>query len=46
MKSHDFFKGLDWEKLKRRELKPPILLTNEEADLNMGELNEEEKFLK
>jgi serine/threonine protein kinase len=31
VKTHDFFKGLDWDKLAKRELNPPVILTNEEA---------------
>ena len=31
VKKHEFFKGLDWDKLLKKELVPPILLKNEEG---------------
>ena len=43
VKQHDFFKTLDWEKLRHKELKPPVHLRNEEADEDKGE---EYMFLK
>lgn len=43
-KQHEFFKGLDWAKLMKRELTPPVHLKNEEADED--EKGEEYMFLK
>jgi len=41
IKRHPFFKGLDWARLERREMEPPVLLTMEdEPD------NEELEYLK
>ncbi len=44
IKQHDFFKTIDWEKLMRKEIDPPIQL-NEEISHD-EEDNEEYKFLK
>jgi len=44
VKQHDFFKGIDWEKLRRKELTPPIQLLDDQS--NDEEENEEYKFLK
>ncbi len=30
VKQHEFFKGLDWEKLERKEIAPPIHLKSED----------------
>jgi hypothetical protein len=30
VKQHEFFKGLDWEKLGRKEIPPPIHLRSED----------------
>jgi len=47
VKRHEFFKGLDWDKLLKKELVPPILLKNEEGAIGEGEEdNEEYLFLK
>ena len=47
VKRHEFFKGLDWDKLLKMELQPPTLLKNEEGALGEGEEdNEEYLFLK
>ena len=43
-KSHDFFKGLDWEKLYKKEIPPPIMLAGD--DESTPENNEEYMFLK
>ena len=43
-KTHDFFKGLDWEKLYRKEMAPPIILSGD--DESTPENNEEYMFLK
>ena len=29
VKKHEFFKGLDWDKLLKKEIKPPIILSND-----------------
>jgi len=45
VKQHEFFKNLDWEKLKAKEIKPPIILRGEDPlDEDMN--NEEYVFLK
>jgi len=44
-KSHDFFKGLDWEKLYKKEIAPPIMLAGDD-DSHGDENNEEYQFLK
>ena len=47
VKKHEFFKGLDWDKLLKKELVPPTLLKNEEGQIGEGEEdNEEYLFLK
>ena len=43
-KTHDFFKGLDWEKLYKKEIVPPIILSGD--DESTPENNEEYMFLK
>lgn len=43
VKQHEFFKGLDWDKLSRKELSPPVHLKNEEAEELKGD---EYMFLK
>lgn len=45
-KQHEFFKGLDWEKLRRKEVKPPVVLKSDDEQLEEGEQNEEYLFLK
>lgn len=46
MKKHEFFKGLDWDKLLHKQLKPPVMLTSEEGKVEEEEDNEEMQFLK
>ena len=41
IKRHPFFKGIDWKKMMKREITPPIYLSMEES-----EENEEVKYLK
>jgi len=45
VKQHDFFKGLDWNKLLNKEVKPPIVLQGEDSQGD-DESNEEYQFLK
>ena len=45
VKTHDFFKGLDWEKLYKKEIQPPIMLAGDD-DSHGDENNEEYMFLK
>lgn len=45
VKQHEFFKGLDWEKLLRKEIPPPVHLKNDDSQGN-EENNEEYLFLK
>lgn len=46
MKKHEFFKGLDWDKLLHKQLKPPVMLSSEEGKVEEEEDNEEMQFLK
>ena len=46
VKLHDFFKGLDWDKLAKKELKPPIMLKGDDDNLSDNEANEEYLFMK
>ena len=46
VKAHEFFKGLDWDKLLKKELAPPIHLSNDEGSFGEAEDNEEYMFLK
>lgn len=46
LKQHDFFKGLDWEKLAKKELTPPIHLKGDDDNLSDNEANEEYLFMK
>lgn len=41
VKQHEFFKGLDWEKLAAMQINPPVHLTNEEGAPAEEEDNEE-----
>ena len=45
VKQHEFFKGLDWEKLMRKEISPPVMLKNDDSAAN-DENTEEYMFLK
>lgn len=44
MKQHEFFKGMDWEALARKEVAPPIHLKGEDGNDDDGD--EEMQFLK
>jgi len=46
LKTHDFFKGLDWEKLAKKEIKPPIHLKGDDDNLSDNDANEEYLFMK
>ena len=46
VKTHDFFKGFDWDKLMKKEIQPPVLLKGENDDEGDEENNEEMQFLK
>jgi len=45
VKQHDFFKGLDWNLLMKKELNPPVHLKNDESGGNEDN-TEEYLFLK
>ena len=46
VKQHEFFKDIDWEKLKNKEIDPPVILRNENSREGSDEENEEYQFLK
>lgn len=46
LKTHDFFKGLDWEKLAKKEIKPPIHLKGDDDNMSDNDANEEYLFMK
>jgi serine/threonine protein kinase len=46
VKQHEFFKNIDWDKLYKKEINPPIHLKNEEQAEEESEKNDELAFLK
>jgi hypothetical protein len=46
MKRHPFFAGINWMKLMKRELSPPIVLRMDDSEVEAGADPEEAKFLK
>lgn len=42
IKRHPFFASMDWVKLMKREIAPPVLLRMDDSDLMPSEPNEEE----
>ena len=46
IKKHPFFAILDWNKLMRREITPPVILSMDDDDDRLDEPNEEAMFLK
>ena len=47
MKQHPFFKSINWQRLERKQVPPPVLLTMDEDDVEKELVpeDEEEQFL-